>query len=389
MARRRNTRRGKGEGSVFEQANGTWRGKVTTGYDENGKQKFRWVSGKTQGEALAKVAEIKQRLVNGTYTDTKLTVGGYLELWLGHKQHEVKPRSHEFYKTYCRLYIVPHIGKAKLDKLTTPDVRRLFLEVKDKVSTDAANKTRTVLHGALKQAMRDGLIPRNPAEPVAAFKVDAKPNDHSWEPAETMRFLETARPHQLFAAFYLALATGMRHGEVLGLRWSDLEGDTLHIRQSLITLNYRVAISTPKTQRGVRRIMLDPETNAVLEARRLLQSQEQRETGETWGAPSPEFDDLIFTTEQGGPIHPRNFARTWYALLDAAKVRRIRFHDMRHMHVSLLHRAGVELRAISDRIGHTDPSFTMKRYAHVIDDQRRAAAIPLLELLAPRQDKLN
>lgn len=176
---------------------------------------------------------------------------------------------------------------------------------------------------------------------------------------------------------------------MLGLRWKDLDGDTLYVRQSVITLNNRVAISTPKTQRGVRRIMVDPETLAVLEARRLLQLQEQREAGESWGAPSPEFDDLIFTNEQGGPIHPRNFARTWYGLLDDAKVRRIRFHDMRHMHVSLLHKAGVELRAIADRIGHTDPSFTMKRYAHVIDDQRRAAAIPLLELLAPRQGKPN
>ncbi len=200
-----------------------------------------------------------------------------------------------------------------------------------------------MLYGALKQAMRDGLIPRNPAEPIAPFKVDAKPNDHSWEPAETMRFLETARPHRLFAAFYLALATGMRHGEVLGLRWRDVEDDTLHIRQSLITLSYRVALSTPKTQRGMRRIMLDPETCAVLEARRLLQVQEQREAGESWGAPSPEFADLNFTTEQGGPIRPRDFARTWYALLDAAGVHRIRFHDMRHMHVSLLHKAGVEL----------------------------------------------
>lgn len=80
------------------------------------------------------------------------------------------------------------IGKTKLDKLTTSDVRRLLLAVKDAVSVDAANKTRTVLFGALKQAMRDALIPRNPAEPVAPFKVDAKPNDHSWESAETIRF---------------------------------------------------------------------------------------------------------------------------------------------------------------------------------------------------------
>jgi integrase len=143
-------------------------------------------------------------------------------------------------------------------------------------------------------------------------------------------------------------------------------------------------ISTPKTQRGVRRVVLDAETLAVLETRRALQEEEKRKAGSAWGAPSPEYADLIFTTLEGGPIHPRNFDRTWYALQDAAQVRRIRFHDLRHMHVSLLHQAGVELRAIADRVGHTDPSFTLKRYAHVLDDRRRAAAIPLSQLLSAR-----
>ena len=237
--------------------------------------------------------------------------------------------------------------------------------------------------------MCDGLIPRNPAEPVAPFKVDAKPNDHSREPSETLHFIDAARPHRLFAAFYLALATGMRLGEVLGLRWQDVTDDTLHFRQSLINLNGVYAISTPKTRRGVRRIVIDAETVAILETRRLLQIEERRKAGDSWGVVSPEYRDLIFTTEKGGPIHPRSFTQTWYALRDAAGVSKIRFHDLRHMHVSLLHRAGVELRAISDRIGHSDPSFTMRRYAHVIDDQRRAAAIPLLELLSPREAKPN
>ncbi len=385
MARRRNTRRGKGEGSVFEQANGTWRGKVTVGYSEDGKQRFRWVSGKTQAEVLAKVAELKQQLVTGTLADTTLTVGKYLTLWLGHKQHEVKPRTHEYYEKYAKLYLRPHIGGVKLAKLTTADVRRTLLAAKEKVSADCANKTRAVLLRAMKQAVRDGLVPRNPVESVAPFKVQATKKDPAWEAAETLRFLDTARPHRLFAAFYLALTTGLRHGEVLGLRWQDVEGDTLHVRQSLINLRGMYAISTPKTLRGVRRVVLDAETLAVLETRRALQEAEKRKAGGEWGAPSPEYDDLIFTTEGGGPIHPRNFDRTWYALQDAAQVRRIRFHDLRHMHVSLLHKAGVELRAIADRVGHTDPSFTLKRYAHVLDDRRRAAAIPLSQLLAPRE----
>lgn len=382
MARRRSTRRGRGEGSVFEferaykQKDGSvvtrtgWEGKVTTGYDENGKQKRKTVYGRTQAECLAKIAELKQQLASGTLSDTKLTVGKYLTGWLEHKKHEIKPRSHEFYTKYVDLYVRPHVGGKKLDKLTTPDVRRALMTVRDQVSVDAANKTRTVLFGALKQAMRDGLIPRNPVEPIAPYKVDAAPKDHTWEPSETLRFLETARTHRLFAAFYLTMTTGMRHGEVLGLRWGDIDGDTLHVRQSLINLNGGYAISTPKTRKGIRRVVVDAETLAVLETHRLLQAEERRKVGESWGPKSPEYADLIFTNELGGPLHPRNFDRVWYKLLSDAKVSRIRFHDLRHMHVSLLNKAGMDARTIADRIGHTDPAFTIRRYAHVFEEQR-------------------
>lgn len=387
--KKRNTKRGKGEGSVFELPNGTRRGKVTVGYAEDGTQRFRWVSGKSQAEALAKVAEVKQQLVSGTPSDTKLTVGKYLEHWLEHKKLEVKPRTREYYEKYAELYIRPHIGGTKLAKLTTPDVRRTLMTVKAAVSADAANKSRTVLSAALKQAVRDGLIPRNPVEAVAPFKINSKPKDASWEPSEALHFIETARPHRLFAAFYLAMTSGRRHGEVLGLRWGDVEGDTLHVRQALVNLKGMYAISTPKTRKGVRRVSVDSETLAVMETHRLLQAEERRAVGESWGPKSLEYADLIFTTELGGPIHPRNFDRVWYGLMDTAKVRRIRFHDLRHMHVSLLNKAGVDARTIADRIGHTDPVFTLRRYAHVFEEQRSAAAIPLLELLSPRQGKPN
>ena len=104
-----------------------------------------------------------------------------------------------------------------------------------------------LFRSALKQAARDGLIPRNPAESVTPFKVSAKPKDASWETAEAPHSLETARPQRLFAAFYLFLTIGLRHGEVLGLRWRDVEGDTLNVRQSLINLKHGYTISTPKT----------------------------------------------------------------------------------------------------------------------------------------------
>ena len=216
MPRRKNTRRGRGEGSVFEQPNGSWRGKVTVGYDDEGKQKFRWVSGKTQGEALAKVAAIKQRLSSGTYTDTKLMVGDYLERWLEHKQGQVKPRTAEAYQHTVVKHITPNIGRKKLDRLTPLDVQEMVSSIAAVSGTRTANMSRTVLFSALKQAIRWELLNRNPVEAVDPLKETTR-EMVLWSPEEVVRFLAVARPHRLFALFYLALSTGMRRGELLGL----------------------------------------------------------------------------------------------------------------------------------------------------------------------------
>lgn len=232
-------------------------------------------------------------------------------------------------------------------------------------------------------------IARNPVEPVAPFRDDRQKEDLVWEPSEAKRFLDVARTHRLFAAFYLAMATGMRHGEILGLRWQDVETDAINICQSLVDLRGRFILSAPKTRKGIRRVAIDPETKAVLDAHKRLHEVERHEAGEAWQPQAPEFADLVFTTRTGGALHPRNFDRVWYELMRRAEVRKIRFHDLRHLHVSMLVRAGLDLRAIADRIGHTDGSFTMRRYAKVLESQRRASAIPLLQLLEPRPPEPN
>jgi integrase len=158
MARRRSTRRGRGEGTVFERANGTWAGELTVGYDENGRQKRKTVYGKTQAEALAKVGELKQQLSTGTFTDTKLTVKAYLERWLSHKDGQVKPRTAELYRHLAEYHILPKVGRKRLDKLTPLDVQGLISDIAASGSTRTANMCRTVLFSALKQAIRWQLL---------------------------------------------------------------------------------------------------------------------------------------------------------------------------------------------------------------------------------------
>ncbi|WMT56225.1 site-specific integrase [Truepera radiovictrix] len=214
---------------MFELPNGTWRGKVTVGYDKAGKQRFRWVSGKTQAEALAKVAELKQRLASGPYSDTKLTVKDFLERWLDEKARHVKPSTVDTYKRLTEKHITPKVGRKNLDKLTPLDVQTLMGELADTTGVRTANAVRTLLFSAYKQAIRWQLVTRNPVEATDPLKA-ARKDMELWSSAQAAHFLYTARSHRLFAAFYLVMATGLRRGELLGLRWVDVSERELYTR---------------------------------------------------------------------------------------------------------------------------------------------------------------
>lgn len=406
MPRRKSTRRGRGEGTVFERANGTWAGEVTTGYDENGKQKRKTVYGKTQAEALAKLAEVKQQLATGTFTDTKLTVKAYLEQWLDHKEGQVKARTAELYRHLAAHHIIPRVGRKRLDKLTPLDVQGMVSAVAVSGGTRTANMCRTVLYSALKQAIRWQLLARNPVEAVDALKETPR-EMILWTPEEVVRFLDAARPHRLYALFYLALSTGMRRGELLGLRWQDIAGSIVSIRQTVVPIGSKITISTPKTKKGQRRVSVSPDVLEVLAAHKVAQDAERTDLGEAW-----QDAGLVFPTEIGTPMYPRNLERAWYGLQDKARdawkkalekagdvptlerleaktlLPRVRLHDLRHLHVSLLVKRGVDARTIADRVGHTRASFTLDVYTHLFEEQRTAAAVSILDML-PKGDPVT
>ena len=374
MPRRKSTRRGRGEGTVSERADGTWAGQITTGYDENGKQKRKTVYGKTQAEALAKLGEVKQRLANGTYTDTKLTVKEYLATWLREKKRQVKPRTHESYTYNTEKYLNPRLGTVKLDKLKPLQVQSALNEIADLHGARTSNLCRAVLFSAVKQAVRWRLLPYNPLEAVSRAK-EVQREMVVWSADETLRFLEFAKSHRLYSLFYLAMATGLRCGELLGLQWGDLKGNVLHVRRTLLTRSGQPTYSTPKTERGVRRVVLAADVLSLLEAHRE-------------SAPAQHSAAPMFTSEAGTLLNARNVTRVWHALQLTAGVPRARLHDARHLHVSLLVKQGLDPRTIADRVGHTDPSFTLRKYSHMFEEQRSAAAISLTDLLKPSSPRL-
>ena len=279
------------------------------------------------------------------------------------------------YREQAERYVIPKLGKVKLDKLTPLHLQRMVSELADEIGVPTANKARTLMFAALKQAVRWGLIHRNPCEAVAKLK-ETRHEMTLWTPAETVQFLEAARPHRLYAAFYLAVFAGLRRGELLGLRWKDLTGPVLSVRQSLTVLGGTPHFTTPKTRKGERYVTVSPDVLEVLAQHRAIQEAEAKALGDAWTD-----SGLIFTSEVGTLIHPRNFERSFKGLLKDAKVTTARLHDLRHLHVSLLVSKGLDPRSIADRVGHTNPSFTLDVYSHMFATQRAQAAVGMADLL--------
>jgi integrase len=367
-------RRAHGEGAITERPDGTWMGQVTTGYDDS-KRKRRTVYGKTQKEVGAKLAEIKQQLANGTLSNTKLTVKDYLERWLKEKERQVKPRTIASYRYSIDKYINPRIGSVKLDKLTPMKAQAAIGEIADTAGARTANLCRTMLFSAMKQAVRWRVLPYNPIEGTTRVKEGQK-EMVLWTSSEAVRFLEAAHGHRLYPLFYLAMSAGLRCGELLGLQWTDLKSNVLTVRRTLDTRSGPAKISTPKSEKGKRRVMLAPDVTEVLEQHHLRQEAERQFLGETWPATGH-----VFVSEAGTLLNARNVTRVSHWLQDKAGVPRARLHDSRHLHVSMLIRSGVDPRTVADRIGHTDASFTLRKYAHCFEEQRHTAALNLRELL--------
>ena len=291
----------------------------------------------------------------------------------------------------------------KLDKLKPADIRMMCSGLATRISPQWANKCRRVLSGALADALRLELIFRNPCDAVKPMKV-VENEMRLWTSIEAARFLDAARPHRLYALFYLAMSTGLRRGELLGLRWQDVGESCIYVRQSVIEQRGNIMITTPKTEKGARRVVLSADVMTVLDEHRKRQDAERDYLGSSW----PDTG-LVFVSEVGTMLHPRNFTKTWHTLQENARkgwekaaretgdaltlkqletgklMSRVRLHDLRHLHASLAIKAGVDLKVLADRLGHSRASFTLDVYTHLFEEQRDNSAVSLLDFL-PKGD---
>lgn len=374
-------KRANGEGTITKLADGTWVGKISLGYKPDGKRNRPAVYGRTQAEVRKKLEELKRQAASGTYTDTKLTIEEYLERWLSEKQRDVKPSTLEQYQICVKRCIVPRVGNVRLDKLVPMQVQTLIGEIREASGNARAAKCRTILFGAYKQAIRWQLVTRNPVE--ATDPVKEQPRTMTlWEAPDAARFLDTAREHRLYALFYLGMATGLRRGELLGLRWIDIEGNLLHVRQTYVKVGGKLTLSTPKTLKGLRTVALSPDVLEVLLLHRQRQEAERSILGDTWAHP-----ELVFTSEIGTLLDPDNLNRVRHALMNKAQVQRARLHDLRHLHASVVIESGMDAKMLADRLGHARASFTLDRYTHLFESQRAKSAVDITGWLSPQGEK--
>lgn len=375
-------KRANGEGSIFwREDKKLWAASVTLAvHPGTGKAKKRVVYGKTQAEVLAKLKALKKAQAEGTLrAPDRTTVAEWAAEYMENAKGRVKASTYQSYDLNLRLYITPHLGHIRLEKLTARDVSRMVDTLATEKGVRTSQYARTLLSMMLNYAVSLDVLPRNVAKNTKPPKAN-KEEMLFWQPEEIRAFLKHVEGHRLEALFHLALSTGMRKAELLGLRWSDIQGDTLTVRQTVVRVAYTPTIQTPKTNAGIRDVILDASSLAHLTTRRAAWEAERaaaQGAGETW----PDHD-LIFCDLNGGPLIPWRLDHQWRALRDTAPVTPIRFHDLRHTYATLAIANGMDVRMLAERLGHADASITLRVYSHVLKSQRRRAAVSLDSLLS-------
>jgi len=362
---------------------GTWRYVLEYGRDSNG---ARLQTSKSGFATKAAAQDALQQMVRTLMTDvnlTSLTVREYLETWLTSK-HALKPTTMALYTEFTTNYLAPHLGQIRLLELRAHHLDRMYANITvglrgRPLSPSTIRRIHGVLRSALNTAVKRRLIPYNPAEHIELAPENPK-RPKPWTPEQSQAFLQHIAQDRLANLYHLMLVTGMRRGETVGLRWEDvdLDGECLFVIQQITDVNGRSMVSTPKTKRGQRLIPIDAETVAMLRRQRETQNLERVAWGPAWNEAG-----LIFTREDGRPLRPEYATRHFQALALKAGLPVIRLHDLRHTNASLALSAGVDLKVVSERLGHSQLAITADLYTHVNRGLGKAAAEQIARALRP------
>jgi integrase len=372
------------KGHIRPRGKKTWAIVVDIGADPvTGKRRQRWetVHG-SKRKAQQALNHKLDELAIGTYVDpSKMTVDEYLKRWLAdYAKPKVSAKTYERYDEIVRCHLTPGLGEHSMADLRPLHIQGYYSRALDSGRLRHGKgglSKRTVLHHhrilreALEQAVKWQILPRNPADAVEA----PRPNRiemRSLNDAQIKTFLAASEGNKLLRmAILLALTTGLRRGEILALRWRDLDLDSsvLAVRQSLEETKKELTFKEPKTAKSRRTVALPAMTVEALRKHRADQARIRLQLG-----PAYQDSDLVCAQPNGRPLHPRSLTHAFIGLVAREKLPKVRFHDLRHSHATLLLQQGVHPKVVSERLGHSTVGITLDVYSHVLPGMQEEAA---------------
>lgn len=372
-------------GSIKKKREGLYLVSVFLGRDAGGKRQYHYKQIKgTKGDAQTYLNGILHSKDTGTFVQpVDVTLNDYLGKWLETAARpRVSERTHEGYTYLLERHVQPELGNRKLPDVRPLHIQKLYSDMQARgLSARTVRYLHAVLSSALKQAVRWGMLARNPAELVELPR-QARKEMHALSPAEAAEFLKAARQDRWGGLFAFALATGMRPEEYLGLQWKDVDLDrgVVTVRRALVWRSTGGGwyFSETKTARSRRQIPLPASTMRALAEHRRQQAAERLKAGATY-----QQHDLVFATPEGGPLAPRNLKRRHFRpILEQAKLPAdFRLYDLRHSCATLLLAAGEHPKVVSERLGHASITLTLDVYSHVLPTMQEAASQKLESLL--------
>lgn len=376
-------RRPNGGGTITLRKDGRYQGAAYV-TNTDGQRVRKFVYGATWDETAEKLSKLQDQERNGIPVPSRSwTLGEWLTYWL---EHIVKPeREHNTYVKYeskVRLYLLPHLRKKPLLKLTPAQVRAFMATLKrEQIGAATRFEVLRTLRNALNRAIREEILTRNVALLVDMPKV-SKGKAKPWDAREAVTFLRSARAHRFYAACVLVLVLGLRRSELLGLRWQDIDFENRHftpVKQVQREKQVGLVLKDLKTESSQAVLPLPEFCARALEERRHLQELERQIAGDDWGQ-EPDHD-VIFSSENGGLTDPTGFSRAFNALVKRSGVRRITVRLARHTCGTLLAFLKVHPKVAQAILRHSQISMTMDVYTHVVGDGEREAVTLLADLL--------
>jgi integrase len=368
--------RGKNEGSLHQRPNGTWRAQLSV----DGRRISKGF--KTKAEAQEWLRSTQTQVERGfDYHAGKITLAEYLSQWLESHRVSLRPKTADQYQRVIEKHILPHLGDIQVKNLRITRVEQFYSElVQAGMGVRTVRIVHTILHKALEKALRYGLVMSNPAH-GAALPRYKHGEMQVLDESQVTQFLVAAQDSPYQALYHLALTTGMRQGELLGLKWTDLQwhsGALLVQRQLQDIRGQGTIYQEPKTRAGRRTIKLGEGTLQALRLHRERQQVLKASAGSRW-----KENDLIFPSKVGTPRDPSNLRLDFNRILEKAGLPKIRFHDLRHTAASLMLNHGVPVIVASKRLGHSKPSITLDIYGHLYQEMQDEVARKMDELVSP------